>query len=153
MSDESEEIVCEECKQQARKNIRVAAPFAVIGAAVVLYTIFKGKTVKIPAKQISDVTNVISGFVGKSEKIFGGLTQSKLDGLAKSTDRGIKAIVEGDTLKYFYKSASGKSIYSTLFNFDDKGVLIGHLGNGPNYYANSPRFFSEKILEKMQKIS
>ncbi len=154
MPGASDDNVCEECKQKKRKIIKVATSIAVFAATVVMFTKSKDIIGKIPAKQILDVTHdVISGFVDKSEKLFGGLSQSTLDGLAKSTNGGVKAIVKGDSLEYFYKSASGKSIYSTIFNFDDKGKLIAHLGNGTNFYANSPRFFYETILEKIQKIT
>ena len=51
-----------------------------------------------------------------------------------------------------YESASGKATNSALFKFDDVRKLVGYVGNGPYLVAKSPRFFCEKILEKIQEI-
>lgn len=135
-----------------KKIIKVVMPIAVV-ATTATFFLLKGKKSGIPVNLISNVTNnVVSGLAKNPEGAFGGLTQSKLDGLAKETYRGVKAVVEGDTLKYMYKSNSGKSINSALFKFDDAGKLVGYLGNGPAFAAGSPRTFFEKILEKMQGI-
>ena len=153
MPDDGKDNKCEECKQKTKKIIKVVVPITAVVATAVMYTLFKGKIGGIPAKQISDVTNdVVSGLADNSKKVFGGLAQSTLDGLAKDTYRGVKAVVQGDTLEYIYKSASGKTINSALFKFDDAGKLLGYLGSGPYFAANSPRFFCEKILEKIQEI-
>jgi len=153
MPDDDKDSVCEECKQKTKKIIKVVVPIAAVATTAVMYSLFKGKKGGISAKQISDATNdVVSGITDNSKKVFGGLTQSTIDGLAKDTNRGVKAVIQGDALKYTYKSASGKSVNSALFEFDDAGKLVGYLGNGPYFAANSPRLFCEKILEKMQEI-
>lgn len=153
MIDDRKDNKCEKCKQKTKKIINIVAPVAAVATTVVMYTLCKGKIGGIPAKQISDVTNdVVSGLADNSEKVFGGLAQSTLDSLAKDTYRGVKAVVQGDTLEYIYKTASGKGVISALFKLDDAGELVGYLGNGPRFAANSPRFFCEKILEKIQEI-
>lgn len=151
MPDGSKELVCKECKQNIEKTIKML----VFGgtAIAVGYALYKGKTGGIPTELISDVTkDVVLGSTKNAKQIFGGLSQSLLDSIAKGTSRGVKAIVEGDTLVYFYESASGKTIKSARYIFDEAGKLVGYLGNGSNYYSNSPRFFREKVLEKMLEI-
>lgn len=138
-----------EFKRSLKKIIMVGAPIA----TAFIYALIKGKASRIPANSISKVANnVASGLANNPEKVFCGLTQSTLDDLAQNTYRGIKAVIEGDTVKYLYGSNSGKSIISALIKFDEKGKLVVYLGNGPSFAAKSPRFFFEKVLEKIQEI-
>jgi hypothetical protein len=105
----------------------------------------------MPAIQIAGVTSdVVSGLTNSPEKTFGGLTESTLDGLARATYRGVRAVVDGDDLRFVYKSASGKSTASAIFSFDDAGEAIAYLGTGPYRSANAPRFFWGKVLEALQ---
>lgn len=92
-----------------------------------------------------------SDFTDNSLKLFGGLPQSVIDDLVKDTHRGVKAVIQGDTLEYMYQSATGKSINSALFQFDREGNFVGYLVTGSYSATNSPRLFSEKLLEKMKK--
>lgn len=136
-----------------RRIVKVAAPIAAFTATYVVWTLSKGKIGKMPANQIADVTyDVVAGFSNNPEKMFGGLTQSTLDGLARATNRGVRAVVDGDVLRFVYKSASGKSTNAASFSFDDAGKLIARFGNGPYWSANSPRFFLEKILEARKTL-
>lgn len=152
MKAESKEKVCKECKQKTKKMIKVLTPITVL-ASVVTYLLFKHRIGGISAEQISHVTSdVVSDLAKNTEQFFGGLSQRTLDSLAKETHRGVKAVIHDDTLEYIYKSASGKTINSALFKFD-AGKLICNLGNGPHFFANSPRFFYEKLLAKIKEIS
>ena len=154
MPDDSKDNVCGECKQKRKKIIKVVVPMMAVASTVVTHTILKGKIGRIPANSISDVTNnVVSGLANNSEKVFGGLTQSTLDGLAKATSRGVKAVIQGDTLQFVYKSASGKTTNSALFKFDDAGKLLAYLGNGSYYAAKEPRFFCEEMLKIMRELN
>lgn len=85
------------------------------------------------------------------EAVFGGLTQSELNEIAKKTYRGLGAVIEGDSLIYYYNSASRNRKYATFW-FDEKGVLRVNPGNGPNLASKSPQFFCDKILKRMQDV-
>jgi Na+/alanine symporter len=146
--DESKEMVCKECKQKTKKTIKTLAPI-VVGATAITYVLFRGKTGGITAKQLSNVTkDVVLGSTKNVDPVFGGLSQSTLDSVAKGISRGVKAVVADDTLKFFYKSASGKTIHTAFGKFDNVGKFIGVLGSR----SNSPIFFFEKVLEKRQEI-
>ncbi|MEI7579582.1 MAG: hypothetical protein WCJ58_06165 [bacterium] len=127
----------------------------VIGAAAVVVGVVGVVFKKIKATNTLNIEKVLAlatDLADNSEKVFGGLTQSTLDGLAKETYRGMKTVIHGDSLEYIYKTASGKGINSALFKFDDAGKLLVYLGNGPSFAAKSPRFFCDKILELMRQI-
>jgi hypothetical protein len=122
----------------------------VVGATAITYVLLKEKIFNTSVKKITDITeNVVMGMKNNSNPLFGGISQRTLDKMAKDTFRGVKAVVQGDTLEYFYKSASGKTINSAMFKFDEAGKLVGYLGDGPYNSSNSPRFFCEKVLEKI----
>ena len=84
--------------------------------------------------------------VSEPEKMFGGLQQSAIDELVNTTYRGIKAVINGDTLEYWYKSNSGKSNMARL-SLDAAGEIITYLGNGSCFNAGSPRAFTKKLVE------
>jgi len=91
-------------------------------------------------------TRNITKEVINSDKVFGGVDESALNQIAKSVSRGVKACIDGDELKYIYKSASGKKTYVASFFIDKTGKIIGRAaGNGVHYQANSPRIFMNAI--------
>lgn len=124
-----------------------------VATSLLAYSVYKGKGNGLKIQNSTEFTkSVLSNSGGSPENVFGGLKESTLDRLAKDTNRGIKAIVKGDTLEYFYKSASGKSTNVAEFHFDEIGRMVGTLGNGPYFNSNAPRFFSDKVLEKIKSI-
>lgn len=156
---DSRDKLCEECEQKSKKTKKIigyiVAGVGIAGVVgVAAYAIFKGKAGGKAVRQISDaVKDVVLSPADNSNKVFGGLTQSKLDALVKDTYRGLRVVIQGDALEYFYESASGKTAGSAWIKFDDEGKLVCYLGNGPYYAAKSPRFFFEKLLEAMQEIN
>lgn len=131
---------------------KIIAPIIVTVSSGIVIALLKNKNPKNTAKVISSATKIASDTVSKAEKMFGGITQSKIDELVKNTYRGIKAVINGDTLEYWYKSNSGKSTNMVRLTLDAAGKINAYLGNGPYFYAGSPRIFTDKLVELMQKI-
>jgi len=76
---------------------------------------------------------------------FLGVTEEEANNIAQGIDRGVKAIINGDTLTYVYRSASGKTKNIAEFTKDSKGEVIGTLFS--NFTANSPRKFGRELIE------
>lgn len=85
-----------------------------------------------------------------AEKIFGGLSQSKIDEIAKNTYKGFKAVISNGELEFWYKSASGKSMNMATFALDEAGKLVGYFGNGPYMQAKAPRLFAKALMAAMK---
>ena len=108
-----------------------------------------GKLIKVIseiAKFASDAT------VNAAEKTFGGLKQSAIDEVVSNTSRGVKAVINGDKLEYWYKSASGKHDYISSLTLDSTGKVIIDIVKG-YYDANSPRIFTENLIKAMKKAN
>lgn len=88
------------------------------------------------------------------KKIFLGLSEHKINEIAKNTPRGVKAIIHKDAVEYFYKSASGKMINSVLIESKPDGGLKYLSVNGSNFTPpNSPIFFCEKLYDAINENS
>ena len=151
--------LCADClrkqnrKELTKKVLKVGVPLAVAAGTIVTYVALKGKGAitslpKVPIKSIVEAgAEAAAEIVPDTTPVFLGLTQSKLDELVKSTGRGVKALVEGDTLRFVYKSASGKMTNSAILEPGPLGEYVMRLGNGPYAQANAPRFFFKKIYD------
>ena len=100
---------------------------------------------------ISDIAKFASdATVNASEKTFGGLKQSVINEIVSNTYRGVKAVINGDILEYWYKSGSGKQTHTVKIELDSAGGLITFL----SYFdAKSPRFFMENLRDAMNKVN
>lgn len=149
MPDESNGDLCRDCKQ---KSIKIIAPIATIGASAIMYFLLKNKTGGIPAEKISDViTGGVSVPNTNTNPALQNLTKDMLDKLIDISPRGIKAVVQGDSIKYIFSSASGKTTYNFWFDFDKMGNLIKAWGT--NTGSNSPRFFLDNLMKLLEKIN
>lgn len=88
---------------------------------------------KVPTQFVNKVIEI--------EKTFEGISQNEINTLAQATQRGVKAVINGDILEYSYSSKSGKTIKMIEIAVDSTGKLIAYLGNGSYFNSNSPRFF------------
>lgn len=86
------------------------------------------------------------------EKTFEGISQNEINTLVQATQRGVKAVINGDVIEYSYSSKSGKTIKMVEIAVDSTGKLIATLGNGSNYNSNSPRIFA-RSLKKLIRAS
>lgn len=129
------------------KLSKVIKPLIPTAAAVILgYVVRKGKN---PIKSSSDIVQVVSDATSNAEKFFGGLTQSKINEIVSNTYKGVKAEIDGDTLEYFFESASGKKTATARFILDSAGELvITFLAYND---AKSPRFFIDNLKAAMNK--
>jgi hypothetical protein len=75
-----------------------------------------------------------------------------LEEIVRSTYRGLKAVINGDTLEYWYKSSSGKTKNMACLTVDAVGKIKAYLGGGPYFYANSLRAFTEKLMEEIKRV-
>ena len=82
-------------------------------------------------------------------KKFGKVTQKELNKIIEETPRALKAVIEGDTLNYIFKSASGKTKHTAFIKLDEQGNIKEFIS--PYIDANSPKFFVEK-LNKLIKL-
>jgi len=105
------------------------------------------------SKAISEIAKFASdATVNAAEKTFGGLKQSAIDEVVSNTSRGLKAVINGDKLEYWYKSASGKHDYISSLTLDSTRKVIIDIVKG-HYDANSPRIFAENLIEAMKKAN
>ena len=109
-----------------------------------VFSFFLRGSKRIPKGAAKKVAKTIA------EPTFGGLTQSVISQLAEETPRGIGAVIDGDTVSFIYKSASGKIKKAVPIVFDATGRLVAHLGNGSNFQAGAPRIFLEKLASAMK---
>jgi hypothetical protein len=104
------------------------------------------------SKVISDIAKFASDeTVNAVEKTFGGLKQGLIEQLVLNTYKGVKAVINGDILEYWYKSNSGKHNYMSSLRLDSAGKIIierGYFGSNP---PNSPVIFAENLIEEMKK--
>lgn len=117
------------------------------------YIVAKSKNSGELSKEISEIAKFASdATVNAAEKTFGGLKQSAIDEVVSNTSRGVKAVINGDELEYWYKSASGKHDYISSLKLDSAGKVIIQIVKG-YYDANSPRIFAENLKEAMKKTN
>lgn len=126
--------------------IPIAATTVVIGCLVK-----KGKFPVKFSKVISDIAqNKPDTTVEVVEKTFGGLKQSVIDELVENTYRASKAVINGDTLDYWFKSASGKNTYQASLILDSLGKINIQLVKAHPEATSSPLAFGRSLLEAMK---
>ncbi|NRF89872.1 hypothetical protein HQN89_02305 [Paenibacillus frigoriresistens] len=125
-----------------------------LGAVTTLALVYfaknkKGEMTKLvlnAAKVASDVVKVAE------EKSFGGLKQSVIDNIVSISNRGVNAVIDGDTLEYTFSSASGKATATAKIILDSAGDLVfAFLPYGGS--AHSPIDFIKKLNEEMKKLN
>lgn len=126
------------------KISKAIIPAAAVATSILGYLFIKGKPPVPSTKMVVDAVNTVSDVTQKAEGSFAGVSQSTIDDIVKNTYRGVKAVINGDTLEYWYKSSSGKTNNMARLVVDAGGEIKAYLGNGPYFYANSPRSFTEK---------
>ncbi|KAA0941643.1 hypothetical protein FQ087_21050 [Sporosarcina sp. ANT_H38] len=130
------------------KMSKVIMPLAV-GTAILGYVIKKGEFPVRLSRTVSDIAQVASD--ATIEKSFGGLKLSEINEIVSNTYRGVKAVIDGDTLEYYFKSASGKQTPTARIELDSAGELVFTFRSYIN--ANSPRFFIENLRGAMNKVN
>lgn len=128
------------------KMSKVIMPLLATAAAIGTVGYFVKKR-KFPesSRVASDIAQVVSD---AAEKSFGGLKQSQIDEIVSNTFRGEKAVIDGDTLEYWFRSASGKGTATARFELDSAGKIVCIF---LSYFdAKSPRFFIENLIEAMK---
>lgn len=131
---------------------KIIAPIGVALSYGIVIALLKNNNSNNTVKLIPSLTKIATDAVSEPEKTFGGLTQSAIDKIVKITYRGKKAVINGDTLEYWFESNSGKSTNVVRITLDESGKIATYLGNGPYFNASSGRAFTEKLVEAMQKI-
>lgn len=119
---------------------------------VVLGNVVKKR--KFPVKSsraVSDIAKVASNATNNEEKSFGGLKQSEINEIVSNTYRGMKAVIDGDTLEYSFKSASGKHTSTARIIKDSAGELVFTFLSYSD--ANSPHFFIKNLRDAMNKVN
>ncbi|WP_169083277.1 hypothetical protein [Paenibacillus sp. PL91] len=132
------------------KMSKVIKPLlAIAGVGALGYVALKRKKT---SRAVSDIVKVTSDAIINAEKSFGGLKQSVIDEIVSNTARGVKAVIDGDKLEYWYKSGSRKQDYMSSLTLDSSGKVIIQVVKG-YYEANSPRIFAEQLIEVMKKVN
>ena len=134
------------------KISKAIIPVAAATTSILGYLFIKGKSPALSTKMVADAVKTVSDVTQKAEGSFAGVPQSTIDEIVKNTYRGLKAVINGDNLEYWYKSSSGKTKNMARLIVDASGEIKTYLGNGPYFYANSPRFFTEKLIEAIDKV-
>ena len=116
-------------------------------AFLVGYFVKKGRFPE-SSRVASDIAQVVSDATINAEKSFGGLKQSQINEIASNTYRGVKAVIDGDTLEYWFRSASGKKTATARYELDSAGKFVCTFCS--YFDAKSPRFFIENLLEAMK---
>lgn len=119
-------------------------------ASVGSYLLLKNK-VNVSSGDAVETVKDSAEVIEKVTKTFAGVTEEELDNLAKSTARGVKAVIEGDTLRYVYRSASGKTKNIAEFNQNESGEIIGSLFSYVS--AKSPRQFGDAFYKLIKSKS
>jgi len=116
-------------------------------AALLGYAVIKGKK---SSSVVSDIAQTVSDSANYPEKTFAGFKESELNEIAKNTSRGLKAVIVGNVLEYWFKSRSGKQTATATIELDSAGEPI--ITFNPHYgTANSPHFFIENLRNVMKK--
>lgn len=119
----------------------------IVAATAVLGFVNRGKFPRV----VSDIAQGASdATVNAAEKTFGGLKQSAIDELVLNTYRGSKAVINGDVLEYWFKSASGKMNYMASLTLDSVGKLNIQMVKAHPEATGSPRAFGEKLLDALR---
>lgn len=128
------------------KMSKVIMPLLATAAAIGTVGYFV-KKIKLPvsSRVVSGLAQVVSD---AEEKSFGGLKQSQINEIVSNTFRGVKAVIDGDTLEYVFKSASGKSTATERYKLDSAGNIVTTFQSFSD--ANSPRAFIINLIEAMK---
>ncbi|NOU72559.1 hypothetical protein GC098_14170 [Paenibacillus sp. LMG 31458] len=131
------------------KVIKLATAVTAVtaGALFVGYVVKKGKF-PLSSRLVSDIAKVVSDSTIIAEKSFGGLTQSQINEIVSNTFRGVKAVIDGDTLEYVFKSASGKLTATERYTMDSAGKIVTTFQSFSD--ANSPRAFIINLIDAMK---
>ena len=124
-----------------------------VATTVFGYFVAKRKNSEESSNVFSNIANVVSDdTVNSVEKTFGGLKQNTINEIVSNTYKGVKAVINGDILEYWYKSHSRKHNYMSSLKQDSTGKIIIETGYfGPNP-PNAPVIFAEKLIEEMKKV-
>lgn len=124
-----------------------------VATTVFGYFVAKRKNSEESSNVFSNIANIVSDeTVNSVEKTFGGLKQNIINEIVSNTNKGVKAVINGDILEYWYKSNSGKHNYMSSLKQDSTGKIIIETGYfGPNS-PNAPVIFAEKLIEEMKKV-
>ncbi|MEQ6388030.1 hypothetical protein RZN22_01730 [Bacillaceae bacterium S4-13-58] len=95
-------------------------------------------------KVVSDIAKGTADATIHKEKSFGGLSLSVINTIIENTPRAVKAVIDGDTLEYFYSSNSGKHVYSSKMSFDSEGKL--NYTDSPFPGGTAPSIFVSNLL-------
>ncbi|MFC4025585.1 hypothetical protein ACFOUV_17545 [Oceanobacillus longus] len=113
----------------------------------------KGKLPFLSSKVVSDIAKVASDPVINEEKSFGGLKESVINGIATSTNKGVKSFIDGNELVYEFKSNSNKMILESRFIIDAGKLVMTFVSGSYGNQPNAPRFFRDNLVEEMNKAN
>ena len=116
----------------------------IVAATAVLGYFNRGKFSNLVSDLAQGATDAT---VNVAEKTFGGLKQSTIDEIVSNTYRGTKAVINGDKLEYWFKSASGKSKYMARFTLESAGKINIEMVKAHPEATGSPTAFGRSLLE------
>ncbi|MET1178512.1 hypothetical protein ABG775_11200 [Peribacillus simplex] len=129
------------------KMSKVIMPL-LVGTAVIGYVVRKGKIPVESSRAIAELAKVASNATINEEKSFAGLKQSEINEIALNTYKGIKAVIDGDTLEYSFASASGKTTSTARIALESAEELAFAFLSYSD--AKSPRFFIDNLREAIK---
>ena len=130
------------------KMSKVIMPL-VATAVIGVFVVKKGKFPVKLSRVVSDIAQVASDAEINTEKSFGGLKQSEINEIASNTYRGVEAVIDGDTLEYLFKSASGKQTLTARIGLKAGELVFTFLSYNN---ANSPHSFIKNMRDAMNKV-
>lgn len=128
--------------------------WSLVATSIIL--VFRAKKGKIPfisSKIVSDMAKVTSDAGIDKEKLFGGLKESAINMIAKDTNKGVKALIDGNELVFKFKSNSNKTILESRFIIDAGKLVMTFVSGSYGNQPNAPRFFRDNLSEAMNKTN
>lgn len=134
------------------KMSKVIKPLIIPVSALLGYAVINVINGKKSSSVFSNIAQTVSNSANNPEKTFAGFKESELNEIAKNTSRGLKAVIVGNVLEYWFKSRSGKQSATAKIELDSAGEPI--ITFNPYYgTANSPHFFIENLRNVMKKYN
>ncbi|MEN8646131.1 hypothetical protein ABFE25_15945 [Bacillus toyonensis] len=131
--------------------------WSIVAAAATIVLGFGAKKGKIPfissSKVVSDIAKVASDAVINEEKSFGGLKESVINGIATSTNKGVKAFIDANELVFEFRSNSNKTTLESRFIIDAGKLVMTFVSGSYGNQPNAPRFFRDSLVEAMNNAN
>lgn len=165
--EDSRHKVCDECEHKKWERLKKIGPF--VGLAVVVTGIIilasKNRTDEDSSLEGDDDSSDLyehTDLIDDSSSFTGKISQSIFMDIVHEVSREMPKVksvdIHGSAVNVTFKSNSGKQTWGTIFDFDDDGEITGNskyylpAGAGPYATANAPRFFGEKVGDKIREM-